>query len=294
MRCALLIFAIGCLTQPVPGAEIIAPGAKVEKAADGFQFTEGPAPDAEGNVYFTDQPTDRILKYSVDGKLTTFLEKSGRSNGLYFDSAGHLWACADEKNELWKIDVKTKQVTVVVKDFKGKLLNGPNDLWITRRGDVYFTDPLYQRKYWKRGPQEQDQRGVYHVSPAGVLKRVDGDYKQPNGIIGSGDEKTLYVADAGGGKTYAYDVKEDGTLANRRLFCNSGSDGMTVDSEGNVYLTTDKVVVYNKAGNKIAEIAVPERPANVCFGGKDGKTLFITARKGFYKIPMQVSRASAR
>ena len=137
-------------------ASPVGPGAKLEKLAGGFKFTEGPAADADGNVYFTDQPNDRILKWSTDGKLTDFMEPCGRSNGLCFDTDGKLWACADEKNELWTIDVKTKEQTVVVKDYGGKLLNGPNDVWVRPDGGAYFTDPFYKRAYWKRGPKEQD------------------------------------------------------------------------------------------------------------------------------------------
>ena len=140
-------------------ASPIAAGAKVEKLAGGFKFTEGPAPDAGGNVYFTDQPNDRILKWSTDGKLTTFMEPCGRSNGLCFDKDGMLWACADEKNELWKIDVKTKEKTVVVKDYEGKLLNGPNDVWVRPDGGAYFTDPFYKRDLLEARPEGAGQRG---------------------------------------------------------------------------------------------------------------------------------------
>src|SRR5215207_6881413 len=126
---------------------IRAPGATLGKLAGGFAFTEGPACDADGNVFFTDQPNDRILKWSTEGNLSTYLQPSGRANGLSFDREGNLWACADQKNELWKID-PAKKVTVVVKDFKGKLLNGPNDLWFRPTGGLYFTDPLYKRPYW--------------------------------------------------------------------------------------------------------------------------------------------------
>src|SRR5690349_18426299 len=126
---------------------IIASGETLQKLAGEFIFTEGPASDAQGNVYFTDQPKDRILKWSVDGKLSTFLQPCGRSNGLSFDSKGNLWACADEKNELWSI-TPSGQVTVVLKDYEGKLLNGPNDIWIRPAGGLYFTDPFYKRPYW--------------------------------------------------------------------------------------------------------------------------------------------------
>ncbi|MCE9565901.1 MAG: SMP-30/gluconolactonase/LRE family protein [Planctomycetes bacterium] len=287
-RCEEWIRAEGFLS-PSP----VAAGAKVEKLAGGFKFTEGPAPDAEGNVYFTDQPNDKILKWDTDGKLTTFMEPCGRSNGLCFDKNGTLWACADEKNELWKIDVKTKEKTVVVKDNAGKLLNGPNDVWVTPEGGAYFTDPFYKRPYWKRGAQEQDVQGVYFLSHQGVLTRADGDYKQPNGIIGSPDGRKLYVADIGAGKTNVYDIEKDGTLKNRKTFCDMGSDGMTIDDEGNVYLTLGKAVtVFDKAGKKVVAIDVPEGTTNVCFGGKDMKTLFITAGTSLYSVKMRVKGAA--
>lgn len=274
-------------------ASPVAPGAKVEKLATGFKFTEGPAPDVDGNVYFTDQPNDKILIWTTAGKLETFMDKAGRSNGLCFDKDGKLWACADEMNEMWKIDVKTKEKTVVVKDHAGKLLNGPNDVWVRPDGGAYFTDPFYKRPYWKRGPTEQDRQAVYFISPEGKLSRVDGELKQPNGVIGTPDGKTLYVADIGAGKTYRYDIQADGTLANRKLFCEQGSDGMTTDDAGNVYFTLGKAVtVYDKAGKKVATIPVPESATNVCFGGKDMTTLFITAGTSLYAVPTKVKGAA--
>jgi gluconolactonase len=276
-------------------ASPVAPGAKLEKLATGFKFTEGPAPDADGNVYFTDQPNDKIVFWNAaEKKLTTFMEPCGRSNGLAFDTKGALWACADEKNELWKIDVKTKEKTVLVKDFGGKLLNGPNDIWVRDDGSAFFTDPYYKRPYWKRGPTEQDKQGVYFLSAAGKLSRADaGEIKQPNGIIGTPDGKTLYVADIGANKTYRYDIAADGALKNRALFCELGSDGMTIDDAGNVYLTRGPAVhVFAKDGKKAAKIDVPEGTTNVCFGGKDGKTLFVTAGTSFYGIAMRTKGAA--
>ena len=273
-------------------SRIIAPNATLEKLAGGFTFTEGPACDAHGNVFFTDQPNDRIHEWSIEGKLSTFMEPCGRANGLCFDRKGNLWACADETNQLWRIDPAGK-VTVVVKDYQGKLLNGPNDVWVRPDGGLYFTDPYYKRPYWKRGPKEQPEC-VYWLSADGkTLTRVIDDMVQPNGIIGTPDGKTLYVADIGAGKTYRYRIQADGSLADKKLFCGRGSDGMTIDSEGNVYLTgkwgETGVSVYDSAGNKIEEIPVPETwTGNICFGGKDRRTLFVTASKGIYSLRMRV------
>ena len=276
-------------------SSLVAPGARLEKLAGDFKFTEGPAADAAGNVYFTDQPNDRILKWSTDGKLTTFLQPCGRSNGLCFDADGNLWACADEKNELWRIDPRGK-TTVVVKDYQSKLLNGPNDVWIRPDGSLYFTDPFYKRDYWKRGPKAQDCEAVYHLSADHkTLTRVVDDLQQPNGIIGTPDGKTLYVADIKGNKTFAYDIEQDGTLKNKRLFCKLGSDGMTIDQEGNVYLTGQGVTVFDKTGKQVEQIPIPEPwTANVCFGGKAKQTLFITASKSLYSLNMRVRGAGSQ
>jgi gluconolactonase len=275
-------------TAATTATTVSAPGATMEKVASDFKFTEGPASDAQGNVYFTDQPNDRILKWSVDGQLSTFLQPAGRSNGLYFDAQGNLWACADGKNELWKIDPQGK-VTVVLKDYEGKLFNGPNDLWIAPNGGIFFTDPFYKRPYWERGPMEQDTQAVYYLAPDHQqLKRVAADLKQPNGLIGTPDGKTLYVADIGDKKTYSYAIQPDGSLSDKKLFCELGSDGMTIDNEGNVYLTGKGVTVFDKSGKQIEQIAVPEGwTANVTFGGADRKTLFITASKSLYALKMR-------
>ena len=284
-----LFLSIVCAAHVLAAeSKIIAPGATLQKLAGDFVFTEGPACDREGNVFFTDQPNDRILKWSVDGKLSTFMQPCGRANGLSFDHEGYLWACADEKNELWRIDPAGK-ATVVVKDYQGKLLNGPNDVWIRPGGGLYFTDPYYKRPYWKRGPKEMGEY-VYFLAPDyKTLTRVVDDMKQPNGIIGTPDGKLLYVADIGAGKTYRYRIQPDGSLKEKKLFCEMGSDGMTIDSEGNIYLTGKGVSVFDPAGKKIEQIEVAEPwTGNVCFGGKDRQTLFITASKSLYGLRMRV------
>ena len=269
---------------------IIAPGAKVEKLADGFSFTEGPAVDKKGNVYFTDQPNDRIMKWSTDGKLSVFLDKTGRANGMYFDKKGNLLACSDMENEIWSFNPKGEH-TVLVTDYNGKKLNGPNDLWIRPDGGIYFTDPLYVRNYWTRDPKMQlEGEYVYFLSPdRKTITPVDTDIEKPNGIIGTPDGKLLYVADIKAGKTYVYEIQKDGSLTNKKLFAEMGSDGMTIDSEGNIYLTGRGVTVFNPKGERIERIPVEAGwTANVCFGGKDMKTLFITASQNLYSLRMNV------
>ena len=269
---------------------IIAQGAKVEKLADSFRFTEGPAVDKKGNVYFTDQPNDRIMKWSTDGKLSVFLDKTGRANGMYFDKKGNLLSCSDLENEIWSINKKGKH-TVLLTEFNGKKLNGPNDLWIRPDGGIYFTDPLYVRDYWIRDPKmQQEGEYVYFLSPDHkTVMLVDTDLEKPNGIIGTPDGKHLYVADIKAGKTYVYEIQKDGLLANKKLFAEMGSDGMTIDREGNIYVTGNGVTVFNKNGEKIEHIPVEARwTANVCFGGKDMKTLFITASQFLYSLRMNV------
>lgn len=194
------------------------PGAELKLVSGGYKFTEGPASDAQGNVYFTDQPNDRILKWSVEtGKTETFLQPAGRSNGLYVDHEGKLIACADENGQLWSIDVASKMHEVILEHFDGKLFNGPNDLWIAPSGGMFFTDPFYKRDYWKdREKPEQEKQRVFYL-PKGADKPiiVEDTLVQPNGIIGTPDGKLLYVADIGARKTYRYDITEDHKLANR-------------------------------------------------------------------------------
>lgn len=269
---------------------ITAPGAHLTKIAGGFTFTEGPATDAKGDIYFTDQPTDRILKWqATDGTITTFLQGCGRANGTFFDAHGDLWTCSDEHNALWRIS-PGGEATVVIADYAGKRLNGPNDVWVRPDGGLYITDPFYVRSYWQHGHQEQDTQGVYYLPPGGtMLVRVISDFVQPNGLIGTPDGKTLYVADIGAGKTYRYTVAPDGSLGDKHLFCPLGSDGMTIDSEGNVYLTGHGVTVFDHMGTGILHIPIPEDwTGNICFGGTDRRTLFITASKSVYTLAMRV------
>ena len=257
---------------------------KLQLISNQFSFTEGPATDKNGDIFFTDQPNDKIWKYSTSGKLTIFMDSTGRSNGMYFDKAGNLISCADEHNQLWSI-APDKKVKVLVDKFEGKALNGPNDVWVDRStGGLYFTDPYYQRNYWTRKTAEIKEKKVYYLAPGAKEAIVVSDQlKTPNGIAGTPDGKYLFVADIDGNKTYRFNRGANGLLTNPEVFVNQGSDGMTIDNKGNLYLTGKGVTIYNAAGSKIAHVDVPEPwTANVCLGGKKRNILFITASKSVY------------
>ncbi|MCG2589403.1 SMP-30/gluconolactonase/LRE family protein [Rhodohalobacter sulfatireducens] len=294
-RLALTILALFLISNYTLQAQspVIADGTELNLVSDQFSFTEGPAADSEGNVYFTDQPNNDIWIYTIDGELNKFMDESGRSNGLYFAENGDLLACADAKNELWSISPHMV-VEVLVDGYEGKRLNGPNDLWPDPSGGIYFTDPYYQREYWDHTEKEIEEERVYYLSPDREdLIIVDDDLVQPNGIIGSPDGNTLYVADIGDGKTYSYTIHEDGTLSNKTLFTEMGSDGVTLDEQGNLYLTGDGVTVFNQEGEQIEHISVPQNwTANVTFGGTNNQTLFITASTAVYTLEMKVKGAS--
>lgn len=268
---------------------IIAENAKPVLISDQFKFTEGPAANKNGDVFFTDIVEGKIWKYSTEGELTLFMDKTGHSDGMYFDKKGNLITAADEKNEIWQIS-PDKKVKVLLDNFEGKKFNGPNDLWIDAKGGIFFTDPYYQRPYWDRKKPDLSNQSVYYF-PKGskVAFLVDSNFVRPNGIIGSADGKNLFVADIGDKKTYIYDIGKKGKLYNRRLFTDMGSDGMTLDNRGNLYLTgRGGVTVFNPEGKKIEHIAIPASTANVCFGGKNNDILFITASKAVYTLKMNV------
>ncbi len=270
-----------------PKNKLIAKGATATKAGGGYKFTEGASVAQDGRVFFTDQPNDKIEVWSEDGSITNFMQSCERSNGTYFNKKGELVTCADLHNRLVAITMD-KKIQTVAENFGGTHLNGPNDLWITPTGGIYYSDPYYHRDYWESGHKEtQDTRGVYYMSPEGKVIRVINDFKQPNGLVGTPDGKTLYVSDINDKKIWKYTINSDGSLVNKTLFAPEGSDGMTIDNRGNVYLTNKSVSVYNTKGENIARIEVPEQPSNLCFGGKKRDVLFITARTSVYILKMK-------
>ena len=276
------------MSQQAYAQTLVAPGAQVEKLQGDFLFIEGPTADALGNMYFSDIPANRIYRWSLDGTLSVVREKSGGANGLIFDGDGNLMAAEGSAQRVTTMDSQGT-VSVIVERFEGKRLNSPNDLWIDAQGGFYFTDPRYQ---FGEYPVEQDGEHVYYVSPdrASII-RVVNDMRKPNGVMGSLDGKKLYVADTAG-EVFVFDVRADATLGPKEVFAPQGSDGMTMDERGNLYLTwIAGVTVYSPEGEQLEVIEVPEMPANVGFGGADGRTLFITARTGLYSVRMAVKGA---
>ena len=283
-----LDFAAKPVLKPVVET-LIASGAQMKKLAGGFTFTEGPAVDAEGNIYFSDIPNSRIHKWSLEDGLSTFREDTEEANGLFFESDGTLLACQSRAGRRLVQYGRQGTLTQIAATYQGKRFNSCNDLWPDPQGGIYFTDPRYGPK---RDDMEQDGEHVYYLKPdRRTLIRVIDDMVRPNGIIGTPDGKTLYVADHGAGKTYAYAIQREGTLAGKRLFAKRGSDGVTLDERGNLYLTTQAVYIHGPNGKELGSISVPERPTNCCFGGRNGKTLFITAQTSLYSIEMQVKGA---
>ena len=277
---------------------IVVPNAKLEILGEGYSFTEGPAVDKKGNVFFTDQPNDKIIQWSAKTKaFTTFSANSGgRANGMYFDAAGNLITCADMEGEIWRMDKKGNH-KVIAKNYEGKILNGPNDLWINpKNGGMYITDPRYKRDYWAAADprhlgMQQSGAYLYYLGPnSKTLKRLDENLVEPNGIVGSPDGKKLYVGNIKPDITYVYDIMQDGSLTNRQVFCKMKTDGMTIDEQGNVYLTNSLgVTAFNQKGERIFNVPTGESwTANVVFGGENRDLLFITAMGRVFGLKMKV------
>jgi gluconolactonase len=262
-------------------------GATLATLAGGLGFCEGPAADASGNIYFSNMTANRILNWSTGGVLSIFRENAGGANGLYFYGA-NLLACEGTNGRVVRISMGG-DLTVMTDTYGAKRFNQPNDLWIDPEGGVYFSDPIYGS-----GTVVQDGEHVYYLSAdRSTVTRVISDMIRPNGLIGTPDGRTLYVSDHGAGAVWRYTIQPDGSLTGKTLFASVASDGMTIDAEGNVYLTVYAVLAYSPGGILLEEIAVPERPTNVTFGGADRRSLFITTEAGLYSIRTRVQGNAA-
>jgi len=262
-------------------------GVPIERVGGDFQFTEGPVWVAGKNeLLFSDIPANRIVRFK-DGKFDTFRTPSHNSNGLTFDKQGRLIACEHGLRRVTRTEADGT-ITVLAERHEGKRLNSPNDVVVRSNGAIYFTDPPYGVKPEER---ELDFQGVYRISPDGkVLTLLVKDFIKPNGLAFTPDEKILYVNDTEGGHIRAFNVAVDGTLSNSRVFAKTqGSDGMKVDSEGNVFCTTAVgVMVFDPAGKHLGTFVAPQQPANCAFGDPDWKALYMTCRTGLYRVRLAV------
>ncbi|HXT61384.1 MAG TPA: SMP-30/gluconolactonase/LRE family protein [Pirellulales bacterium] len=295
--CLSITMALGCLAAvgaaaddaPIPG---IGPKGEIVKLHTGFAFTEGPAADAHGNVFFSDIPNSRIHKVDAAGKLSIFREPSNHTNGTMFNAEGEL-VCAEMDGRISAVARDGKTARPLAETYQGNRFNAPNDLVIDRSGGVYFTDPHF------RAPEvlPQGVTAVYYIAADGKVSRLIDDLKAPNGVILSPDEKTLYVIPSMQEEMMAYPVEGPGKLGKGRVFCRTkqaegkqgtGGDGLTIDTKGNLYIATGLgLQVFSAEGKLLGIIAFPEVPANVTFGGKDHRTLYVTARTSLYTAPME-------
>jgi sugar lactone lactonase YvrE len=258
----------------------------VAKADGGFQFTEGPIWRPDGKLLFSDIPADTIYCLGA-GERTVFRKPSGNSNGLTFDRQNRLVAC-EHGNRRVSLTMPDGEVKALATHYEGKRLNSPNDVAVRSDGGVYFTDPPYGVK---AGDRELEFQGVYRIAADGKLTLLVDDFDKPNGLCFSPDEKVLYIADTDRQWLKAFDVKADGTLENGRVFCRADEmrpDGIKCDMRGDVLVAAvDGVWIYGPGGELIQKIATPERPANLAFGSKDGRTLYITAQTSIYSVLMR-------
>lgn len=305
-RKAKIMLFFSCLATAIP-----VPAQEVE-IATAIAFTEGPTVDGQGNVYFTDIVSQRILKLGVDGVLSTYREKSNAANGLLVDSQSRLIACEGGQFErpgvkvkgeprVTRTDLRTGEVEILADGFQGRPLTSPNDVTMDGKGRLYFTDLTGV--------------AVYRIDTPGQVARILAapDIERPNGIQISPDDKTLYLVEANGAEggarsIRAYDLQPDGTVLNMRVHYNfypgRSADGMSIDSQGNLYAaaglhqrrgtsetldTQCGVHVISPEGKRIQFIPILEDTVtNTAFGGPDMKTLYVTAGKTLYKVRTEI------
>lgn len=259
---------------------VLLEGAGWELVAEGFQFTEGPAVDAEGNLFFTDIPSNRILKLDANRDLSVFVEESSATNGLMFGPDGRLYGCQNGTRRIVAYD-STGQAATVADGVES------NDLVVTGEGAIYFTDP--------------GNRRVWYVSPQGDKRVVDEGIGQPNGIILWPDQGTLVVADTAGPHLWAFRVEPDGNLAFKQPYYTmrtvaglpgSGADGMTVDSDGRLYVATYAgLQMFDPTGRLGGVILKPQNAflSNAVFGGPKLDTLYVTCTDKVYRRRTQAT-----
>jgi gluconolactonase len=270
-------------------------GDSVETIADGLVFTEGPLWLPDGSLLFQDVKAEKTYKVSPEGKLSLLREDTGAANGQTFDSEGRVVFCEQNGRRISRMDLDGSNVETVVETWQGARLNSPNDVVARRDGLVYFTDPPY-------GVAPADRQlhfqGVYALDGLGVLRLILDDFEKPNGLAFSPDESTLYVCDTARYHVRAFTIEKSGALVvgSGRVFVTldpgqaGGPDGMKVDLEGRVYVAVALGVwVFEPTGKLLGILSLPQRPSNLNWGDRDGKTLFITAVDHVYKVRFKVA-----
>jgi gluconolactonase len=268
------------------------------KVRSGFAFVEGPASDRHGNLYFSDMKDGpgRIYRLDTAGRLELIVADSGRANGLAINAQGEIVACQSHTGKVVAFASDGSAYRVIAAEYHCRRFNAPNDLVIDHEGGIYFTDPCFDEPTLF---PPQKVLGVYYISPTGEVTRLIDHLAGPNGIDLSPDEKTLYVVPSLDPHVMAYPIEAPGKLGLGHVHAlmawspnpfYPGGDGMTIDAHGNMYVTSQRgVQIFNACGHRLGIIHVPERPANVEFGGPDRKTLYITAKHSLYAVPMAVS-----
>lgn len=257
----------------------------VELVDNGYQFTEGPQwRESEGDVVFSDIPANTIFTYTPGGATPTVLRMpSGNSNGLAVDTTGALLAAEHGSRSITRTVAGT--TTTLADRFETLRLNSPNDVVVAADGTIYFTDPPFGIQQNQR---ELDFMGVFRLSGGTLTAEHRGALaERPNGIGISPDGTRLYVADSADGNLYRFPIQAGGGLGTRELHAGTAgsADGLAIDIAGNIFVTTnDGVEVFAPDGTRWGVIVVPEQPANCAFGDADHRTLYITARTGFYKV----------
>lgn len=292
-----LLLSAGLLATTTTAADKIpgiGPVGDVKKVHGNLQFTEGPAGDREGNLYFSDVAGNKLYKVDPRGELSVFLDPSNHTNGLMVNAAGNVVAC-EMDGRLIEVNAKSKAVTALAAGYENNRFNAPNDLVIDRAGGIYFTDPHFRAPM----PLPQGVRAFYYRAPSGQVTRLGTVDNAPNGIILSPDEKTLYVVPSMQADMLAYAVEAPGKLGPQRVFCSlkqasgktsGGGDGLTVDAKGNLYITSALgIQVFDSQGKHLGILEFPEQPANCTFAGKDNKTLYVTARTSLYAVDMDAT-----
>ena len=265
--------------------------AKLETVATGFGFTEGPMWDPAGFLYVSDETINKIFRVYPNGKKEEVIAL-GDPDGNTFDRQHRLVDCASVLRAIIAVTPDGKY-TILADHYEGKKLNSPNDVIVGPDGALYFTDPTLDLVAGEK--QEIPFQGVYRLDDKGNLRLLTKDLGQPNGLAFSPDGKHLYVDDDEKRNIRVYDVASDGTLSNGRIFGEEPGgkhegvpDGIKVDKSGNLFVTGPKGIwVWDANGNHLGTIALPEQPANLTWGDKDYRTLYITATTSVYRLELK-------